>query len=170
MGCSGKWGDARGTILVSNLYGIFIGVIWPFYAYFALYQGELESTTRKVMISMIIVGLGLAAYTIIGLISEPIMAHIVNNSIRYEHEVAGQQFVRAMYLFATCVPFILASDRFLNITGTLITLSFLIAFYVYRETFASVWCFLAAIASALIYVYVINQNKKERYELRTGQN
>lgn len=145
---------------LANLYGIFIGVIWPSYASFALYQGEIESRTRKVMISMIVVGLGLAAYTIIGLISEPIVAYIVNDSIRYEHEVEGQQFVRAMYLFATCVPFILASDRNLNISGILITLGFLVAFYAYRETFASVWCFFAAVTSALIYFYVINQNKK----------
>lgn len=145
---------------LANLYGIFIGVIWPLYAPFALYQGEIASRTRKIMIAMIVVGLGLAAYTIIGLISEPIVAYIVNDSIRYEHEVEGQQFVRAMYLFATCVPFFLASDRILNITGILITLGFLAAFYAYRETFASIWCFFAAIASALIYFYVINQNKK----------
>ncbi|MCO6428614.1 DUF6629 family protein [Nitrosomonas communis] len=145
---------------LTTLYGIFIGVIWPFYAPFALYQGEVEHRTRRVMISMIVIGLGLAAYTITGLISKPIIVYIVNGSIRYVHDVEGQQFVLVMYLFATCVPFILSSDRHLNMTGAVITLGFFVAFYTYRETFASVWCFFAAIASAFIYVYVIKQNKR----------
>lgn len=112
------------------------------------------------MISMILAGLGLAAYTIAGLISEPVIAYIVNGSIRYVHDVEGQQFVLAMYLFATCVPFILSSNRYLNITGAVITLGFFVAFYTYRETFASVWCFFAAVLSALIYFYIGNQHKK----------
>ncbi|SDY36051.1 DUF6629 family protein [Nitrosomonas sp. Nm58] len=150
----------QGQLWLANLYGIFIGVIWPFYAPFAIHQGETDNRARKVMISMIVVGLGLAAYTIAGLINEPIMVYIVNNNMRYVHEVEGQQFVLVMYLFATCVPFILSSDRGLNITGIVISLGFFVAFYAYRETFASIWCFFAAVASALIYVYIDNQNKK----------
>lgn len=154
---------------LANLYGIFIGVIWPFYAPFALYQSEADNRIRKVMASLLVAGLGLAAYTIIGLINEPITAHIVNDSIRYEHDVEAQQFVLTMYLFATCAPFILASDRYLNITGMALTLGFIVAFLAYRETFASIWCFFAAVASALIYFYVANSNKKNEMS-RATQN
>ena len=141
---------------LANLYGVFIGVIWPFYAPFAIYKGEVDGKARKVVTSMILVGLGLAVYTIIGLLGEPIVAHIVNDSIRYVHNVEGQQFVLTMYLFATCVPFILSSDRYLYITGVVINFGFFVAFFAYRETFASVWCFFAAISSAMIYFYVVS--------------
>lgn len=150
----------RTQFWLTNLYAIFIGVIWPFYAPFAISQGERESRSKKVMTSMLLAGSGLATYTIIGLLNEPVVAYIVNDSIRYVHDVEGQQFVLVMYLFATCVPFILSSDRLLNITGAVITLGFFVAFYAYRETFASVWCFFAAVASALIYFYIIGQRKK----------
>ncbi len=155
---SGEMSQAQ--LWLGNLYGIFIGVIWPFYAPFAIRLGETDNRTRKVMTSMIVAGVGLAAYTIVGLIGEPIITYIVNGSIRYLHKVEGQQFVLVMYLFATCVPFILSSNRSLNITGIVISLGFFVAFYAYEETFASVWCFFAAIASALIYVYVSGQSKK----------
>lgn len=150
---------------LANLYGVFIGVIWPFYAPFAIYKGEVDGKTRKVVTSMILVGLGLAVYTIIGLLGEPVVAHIVNDSIRYVHDVEGQQFVLTMYLFATCVPFILSSDRYLNITGVVITFGFFVAFFAYRETFASVWCFFAAVSSAMIYFYVVSQ-KNSKLALR----
>ena len=142
---------------LANLYGIVIGVIWPFCAPFAIYQGEVDKSVRKVVASMMVAGISLAAYTIIGLLSEPVIASIVNHSIHYDHDVEGQQFVLGMYLFATCVPFILSSNRLLNITGAMITLGFFVSFYAYRETFASVWCFFAAIASALIYLYIVDQ-------------
>lgn len=149
---------------LTNLYGIFIGAIWPLYVPFAIHKRETDGRTRKVMTSMIFIGFCLAIYTIFGLIIEPIVAHIVNDSIYYAHDVKGEQFVLVMYLFATCAPFILSSNRYLNITGALITLGFFIAFFTYKETFASVWCFFAAVASTMLYFYVAKPKriKQER--------
>lgn len=53
---------------------------------------------------MLLAGVGLAAYTIIGMIHEPIVASIINHSIHYAHKVEGQEIVLGMYLFATCAP------------------------------------------------------------------
>jgi len=145
-----------------NLYGIFIGVIWPVYAPFAIYRTEADHRTKRIITSMLLAGLGLAGYTIIGLISEPIVARVVNQSIHYGHDVETQQFVLMMYLFATCVPFILSSNRWMNVTGGVITLGLFMAFFAYRQTFASVWCFFAAVASTLLYFYIINQVKSQQ--------
>lgn len=142
---------------LAGLYGIFIGVIWPVYAPFAIYREETHAQTKRVVASMLLAGVGLAAYTIIGMFQEPIVATIINHSIHYAHQVEGQQFVLAMYLFATCAPFILSSKKLLNLTGTIITIGFFVAFFVYQQTFASVWCFFAAIASGLIYFYINSQ-------------
>ena len=148
---------AQNSNWLAGLYGIFIGVIWPAYAPFAIYREETDSQTKRVVASMLLVGVGLAAYTIIGMVHAPIVASIINHSIHYAHQVEGQQFVLAMYLFATCAPFILSSRKLLNLTGTIITIGFFVAFFVYQQTFASVWCFFAAIASGLIYFFIRNQ-------------
>lgn len=148
---------AQTTHWLAGLYGIFIGIIWPVFAPLAIYREEGDAQTKRVVASMLLAGVGLAAYTMIGMIQEPIVASIINHSIHYAHQVEGQQFVLAMYLFATCAPFILSSRKLLNLTGTIITLGFFVAFFVYQQTFASVWCFFAAVASCLIYFYVKSQ-------------
>jgi len=145
---------------LSNIYGIFIGVIWPVYAPFSVYSAEVNAKRRKIIASIIIVGLGLAAYTLAGLTSQPITAQVINHSIHYEHDVAAYQFVIVMYLLATCVPFIFSSYRHLYVAGFVITLGFFVAYFVYRETFASIWCFYAAIASGLIYLYFTRRLNK----------
>jgi uncharacterized protein DUF6629 len=145
---------------LSNIYGIFIGVIWPVYAPFAVYRTETNVTRRKIIATIGVVGVGLAVYTLIGLASQPITAQVINHSIHYEHDVAAYQFVIVMYLLATCVPFIFSSYRHLYFAGIVITIGFFVAFFIYRETFASVWCFYAAIASGLIYLYFARRMNK----------
>jgi hypothetical protein len=145
---------------LSNIYGAFIGVIWPVYAPFSVYSAETNAIRRKIIGSIIIVGVGLAAYTLIGLASQPITAQVVNLSIHYEHDVAAYQFVIVMYLLATCVPFIFSSYRHIYIAGFVITLGFFVAYFAYRETFASIWCFYAAIASGLIYLHFTRRLNK----------
>ena len=146
--------------LLSTLYGIFIGIIWPLYAPFAVYSAETNRKRRKIIASIGIIGLGLAIYTVIGLTSQPIVAEIINHSINYKHDVNGYQIVIVLYLLATCVPFIFSSFRHLYIAGIVITFGFFVAYWTYTETFASVWCFYAAIASALIYLYFSHRVKK----------
>jgi len=145
---------------LSNTFGIFVGVIWPVYAPFAVYSAETNATRKKIIATLGVVGLGLAAYTLIGLASQPITAQVINHSIHYEHDVAAYQFVIVMYLLATCVPFIFSSYRHLYIAGTVITIGFFVAFFTYRETFASIWCFYAAIASGLIYLFFVRRMHK----------
>jgi len=145
---------------LGNIYGVFIGIIWPLYAPYSVYSAETDRKRRKIIASIGIIGLGLAIYTIIGLINQPIVAEIINHSINYKHDVDGYQVVIVMYLLATCVPFIFSSFRHLYIAGIVITFGFFVAYWTYTETFASVWCFYAAIASALIYLYFSHRIKK----------
>jgi len=145
---------------LSNMYGVFIGIIWPLFAPFAVYCAETDNKRRKIIASIGIAGAGLALYTIIGLANQPIVAEIINHSINYKHDVGGYQLVIVLYLLATCVPFIFSSYKHLYITGIVITIGFFAAFLTFLETFASVWCFFAAIASALIHFHFVHRIKK----------
>ncbi len=98
---------------LSNIYGVFIGIIWPLFAPFAVYCAETDSKRRKIIASIGLAGLGLAIYTSIGLADEPIIAEIINHRINYKHHVGVYQLVIVLYLLATCVPFIFSSYRHL---------------------------------------------------------
>ncbi len=151
---------------LSNIYGVFIGIIWPLFAPLAVYCAETNSKRRKIIASIGITGIGLAIYTVIGLIKQPIVAEIINHSINYKHDVANYQLVIVLYLLATCVPFIFSSYRHLSITGITITIGFFLAYLTFLETFASVWCFFAAIASALIYFFFVHRIKEPLIPIR----
>lgn len=151
---------------LSNIYGVFIGIIWPLFAPLAVYCAETNSKRRKIIASIGITGIGLAIYTVIGLIKQPIVAEIINHSINYKHDVANYQLVIVLYLLATCVPFIFSSYRHLSITGITIAIGFFLAYLTFLETFASVWCFFAAIASALIYFFFVHRIKEPLIPIR----
>lgn len=145
---------------LSTIYGVFIGIVWPLFAPFAVYFAETDSQRKRIIASIGVAGLGLAIYTVIGLVNEPIIAEIINHSINYKHHVSSYQLVIVLYLLATCVPFIFSSYKHLYLAGIIITIGFFVAFFTYLETFASVWCFFAAIASTLIYFYFAHRIKK----------
>jgi len=142
---------------LSQIYGIFIGFVWPLFAPFAVYCSETNNKRRRIIASIGIVGVGLAIYTVIGLINQPIIAEITHHSINYKHDVGGYQLVIALYLLATCVPFIFSSYKYLYIAGIVITIGFFVTYLNFLQTFASVWCFFAAITSTLIYFYFIHR-------------
>lgn len=145
---------------LSNIYGVFIGIIWPLFAPYAVYSAETDDLRKRIIAAIGLAGAGLAIYTAIGLADEPISAEIIHHSINYKHHVSSYQLVIVLYLLATCAPFIFSSYKHLYIAGIIIAMGFFAAYFIYLETFASVWCFFAAIASALIYFYFVHRIKK----------
>ena len=58
------------------------------------------------------------------------------------------------YLGATLLPFFIGSNRYFNALGILTALSCIAAYYVWYAHFLSVWCFFAALISAMTYLIV----------------
>jgi hypothetical protein len=145
---------------LGNLYGGFVGVIWPLYAPLAIYFAEADGR-RKRMIGFIgIAGFALSIYAIIELMKQPVTVEIIDQHIYYDHNVHAYPLIILLYLLATCAPFILSSFRNLRLTGYIITLGFVVAFSIYTVTFVSVWCFFAAVASALILLHFAESTHK----------
>lgn len=142
---------------LATIYGVFVGIIWPLFAPFAIYSMETGHQRRKIIAAMGAAGLVLAGYTLIGLINQPVSVEIINHSLYYKHDIEETQLLIILYLLATCLPFILSSFRHLYIAGGIITFGFLIAFFTFQQTFASVWCFFAAIASSLVYFHFVHR-------------
>ncbi|MBX9917445.1 MAG: hypothetical protein K2Y07_09455 [Nitrosomonas sp.] len=114
---------------------------------------------KKIIAFTSIVSLGLVAYNTASPVNEPITAKITHHNIHYKHHVSSHQLVITLYLLATCAPFIFSSYKHLYFAD-IITIGFFVAYFTYFETFASVWCFFVAIASALIYFYFAHRIKK----------
>lgn len=145
---------------LGNLYGGFVGIIWPLYAPLAIYFTETDSHRKKMIGSIVIAGFVLSIYTVIELMIQPVTVEIIDQHIYYEHNIHAYPLIILLYLLATCAPFILSSFRNLRLTGYIIMLGFVVAFSIYTVTFVSVWCFFAAVASALILLHFAESTHK----------
>lgn len=67
---------------LSNTYGIFIGVIGPIYVPFAVFSAKTNAMCIKIVASINVVCLGLAAYTLIGLTRLPITVQVINTTTK----------------------------------------------------------------------------------------
>ncbi len=145
---------------LGNLYGVFVGIVWPLYVPLALYFTETSGHRKKSIGLTGIAGFVLSIYTVIELVNQPITVEIIDQHIYYAHNVPAYPLIILLYLLATCAPFILSSYRNLRLTGYVITIGFCVAFFIYAATFASVWCFFAAVASILIFLHFAESMQK----------
>ena len=114
---------------------------------------ETNSARRKMLKLVWLGGLGVAAYLLYFIIVDPVDAHVVNHSIAYHSPHLYPWFSMALYLGATCGSCLISSNKIINVFGAVLFISFAIAAWFYAETFFSVWCFFAAILSAIIFWY-----------------
>ena len=63
--------------------------------------------------------------------------------------------VMTLYLLATTVSAMFSYHRLVKVFGVLALMSFGAAYFFYARWFISVWCFFAALLSAVIYLHFV---------------
>ena len=71
-----------------------------------------------------------------------------------------------LYLLSTALSPLLSSHRWVLVFGVLALLSFGAAYAFYATWFISVWCFFAALLSAVIYLHFTWKARDKRTPLR----
>jgi len=85
------------------------------------------------------------------LISLPLNTCVVGHSIAYLNPMTASLPISLLYIFATCGTLLLSTHRVVRWYGVLNIVVLSITELVKATTFASVWCFYAAIMSTMIY-------------------
>lgn len=156
------WTTAAGSQCQQvSVYGflVFALVFWPFYTPLAFYLAEKNDKRKKIMAFLFFLGTVVAFYFLRLMLTQPIHSEIVNNSIQYVINAPFVLTFTLIYFIATCVSAILSTHKRLRIFGILLTISLALSLYFYFVTFTSIWCFLAAILSIIIFLH-INDNAK----------
>ncbi|MDP9057698.1 MAG: hypothetical protein M3N34_10325 [Pseudomonadota bacterium] len=112
---------------------------------------EPRGWRRGVMVGLTAIGGVAAAWDAIGLIALPLNTCIVGHSIAYLNPMTASLPISLLYIFATCGTLLLSTHRVVNWYGALNIVVLSITEIVKATTFASVWCFYAAIMSTMIY-------------------
>ena len=143
---------------MTYVYSVFSHVFWPIYIPFAL--GFLESTPwrKRVLLGFQAAGLIVGGYLLYFLITSPVVAQIDGQHIVRHIIYVSPHFylapVMVLYLAATCVSCFVSSHPFVKLFGVLALLSFIAAYFFYTRALVSVWCFFAAVLSAIIYLHL----------------
>ena len=129
---------------------VFALVVWPVYAPLAAYAAEPDARRRTWMALCIAAVIAVALYFFTSMAQAPRMATIQEHHIAYSADPDLPVAIRMLYPVATCLSLLLSSHRAVALAGFVIFIGSLVSYWMYWNAFTSVWCFFAAIASALI--------------------
>jgi hypothetical protein len=85
---------------------------------------------------------------------------------------APQQYLKIAYLaymVVTLLPFLITSSRRVWMLGAVVVISYAVAAYFYSEYLLSVWCFFAALASAIVWWIVGEDRAAARQTVQISQ-
>lgn len=138
--------------VMTYAFTFFSHVLWPAFVPFAILMVETGPWRRKIIwvfqITGAAVGLYLLYYIIRHSISSEIHEHVI-----YVFPNFHKPLVLMLYVAATCAGAFFSSHKILNLFGVMSLFLFVVAYWFYKVAFFSVWCFFAAILSAIIYLH-----------------
>lgn len=137
-------------------------VIWPTFIPFSVLPMETPGWRRKAILIFLAAGVVTSLYYGTGLLIHNVTPEVLDHHIRYSNSFPGSLAIPAfiLYLIATLLPLYFSSVRRMYLFGILVTISCFITGIFYREYLTSVWCFFAAIISAVIYYIVSDQQNR----------
>lgn len=141
------------NIIATYVYSMFSHVWWPIFVPVSILLLEKNPVRKKILRVFSGIGLAVGIYLFYFILVGGVTSQIVNSSILYNSPHLYLSLVLTLYVLATCGSFFISSNKILNMIGIVMLTSFLVAGLFFSATFISVWCFFAAILSAIIYWY-----------------
>ncbi|MGN6209217.1 DUF6629 family protein [Asticcacaulis sp.] len=146
-------GTGGASHLLVQVYAFFIGVIWPMVIPFGILLIEPDRLRKRLMMGVFAVGVIVAIGTFIIILRFGVEVAVVNHCLVYSNPFGGGLLVRSAYVIATCAAYFLSSHRSVRWIGVAMVGGFGVAYSFYHLNWPSVWCFFAALVSALIYYH-----------------
>lgn len=153
-------GDVTSLWYSVPVYGFlfFAAVWWPLYIPMVLWFVEQNVQRKKLLFIPISAGILVAVVALINLYTSPTEVVIVGHHLSYQQPTvmpwsnALYMFGLVCYLVAISGALFLSTIRYAWFMGLLVIAACATAWLWYYLAFGSVWCFFAAISSALILV------------------
>ncbi|GBG14773.1 membrane protein [Novimethylophilus kurashikiensis] len=142
---------------------LFSHVLWPIFVPLAVSMVEPDARRKKAIYAFLLIGIVVALYLLYLIVSYPVIAEI-DEHIVYASPHFYKVPVMLLYLAATCMGSLFSSHKLINTFGLTAFILFGIAYWFYTVAFFSVWCFFAAILSAILYLY-FNLSKYPQLEV-----
>ncbi len=139
--------------VLAQVYSLFSHVLWPAYVPAVTLLLEPVAWRRKVLAALLVLGAVTALYLLYTLVRFPISAEAAGGHIRYLAPHLYVLWVMAAYLAATIASLCFSSHRAVVAFGVLAFTAALTVYAAYAAWFISVWCFFAALLSAVVWLH-----------------
>ena len=146
--------------VMTHVYSFFSHVLWPVYVPLAVLLIEAPGWRRQALLAFVATGIAVGAYLLYTLVAFPVVSRPTGQHIEYVSPHFFAAVVMTLYLLSTTVSPILSTHRFVMIFGVLALLSFGAVYFFYAIWFISVWCFFAALLSAVVYLHFVLRDAK----------
>ena len=140
------------NLAMTYLFSMFSHVLWPVFVPFAIGLLETVAWRRRVIQVFQGVGLLVGLYLLYQIVEFPVTAVAAENIV-YVSPHFYKLPVMLLYLAATCVSCFFSSSATVRLFGALALLLFALAYGFFAVALFSVWCFFAALLSAIIFVH-----------------
>lgn len=139
--------------VMTHVYSFFSHVLWPVYIPVAVLLIELPGWRRRALLVFVAAGSMVGAYLLYVLSAFPVLSRPIGQHIEYVSPHFFALAVMTLYLMSTTLSPLLSTHRTVKVFGILSLLSFTAAYFFYATWFISVWCFFAALLSAVVYLH-----------------
>ena len=141
------------NVVMTHVYSFFSHVLWPAYVPLAVLLIEPPGRRRQALHVFVAAGLAVGAYLLYFLVAFPVFSRPIGQHIEYVSPHFFAAAAMTLYLLSTTLSPILSTHRMVKVFGVLAFLSFGAAYFFYATWFISVWCFFAALLSAVVYLH-----------------
>jgi hypothetical protein len=141
------------TIALATLFATIALIVWPLLIPIAMALVEREPARRLAMLILVPAGIGVSINYAAIILVRPYRAWPVGHTLTYVNNHPISPVMLGIYIICACIPPLLSGSRALNLFGVIVIAGLAITFLAFYESFISVWCFLAALASVTIWKF-----------------
>jgi len=141
--------------VMTHVYSFFSHVLWPAYVPISVLLIEPPGRRQRALLVFVAAGVAVGAYLLYILVAFPIVSRPTGQHIEYVSPHFFATAVMTLYLAATTISPILSTHQVARVFGVLALLFFGVAYFLYATWFISVWCFFAALLSAIVYLHFL---------------
>lgn len=147
--------------VMTHVYSFFSHVLWPVYVPAAVLLIEPPGRRRRALLGFVAAGVAVGAYLLYILVAYPIVSRPTGQHIEYISPHFFALAAMTLYLTSTTLSPLLSTHRIVKVFGVLALSSFAAAYFFHAAWFISVWCFFAALLSAVVYLHFVLRNPQD---------
>ena len=141
------------TAALATLFAAISLIVWPLLIPIAMALVERHPLRRLAMLFIVPAGIGVSVNYAAILLVRPYRAWPLGHTLTYVNNHPISPVMLGLYILCVCLPPLLAGSRILNLFGAAVIAGLAITFLAFYESFISVWCFFAALASLILWKF-----------------